>query len=380
MASHLVSQHQLSSYATPINGAAGDATVVLGNDNTTVTGYNSHDSDATIHVQDSTAAVFAATPAATQGRKWMTQDAGAVYLYLDTGSAWVEVNYLRNNTATFTVALISTTAIATPSALAATTFEAYASTVSGAVLMGFGTTGDVTLKNRAGTSVLYVGPNTTTVTMVGAVAVGGLITSSAVSGAVHKIVAAANGTYGTAEYLDWYRADGTTQRALIGFNSNNTQTFTFSTHEAGDTFQFLTDNATLALEINSTRIAFQTSLLSTTALATPSALAATQATYFASTVSGAVLMGFGTTNDVALKNRAGTTVLGVGPNTTAVTLAGTLAMGGVLTAGFGIAMGNSAISQLTGITFVGFGGGSGVVDVGIADSGGVGYRLLRVPN
>lgn len=102
MASHLVSQHQLSSYATPQNGDPGDATVVLGNDNTTVTGYNSHDADGTIHVQSTSAATFNATPAGTEGRKWMTQDAGAVYLYLDTGSAWVEVNYLRNTGGTVT--------------------------------------------------------------------------------------------------------------------------------------------------------------------------------------------------------------------------------------------------------------------------------------
>lgn len=102
MASHLVSQHQLSSYATPVNGGAGDATVVLGNDNATVTGYNGHDSDATIHVQDSSAAVFVATPAGTAGRKWMTNDTGGVYLYYDTGSVWVEVNYLRNTGGTVT--------------------------------------------------------------------------------------------------------------------------------------------------------------------------------------------------------------------------------------------------------------------------------------
>lgn len=91
-------------------------------------------------------------------------------------------------------------------------------------------------------------------------------------------------------------------------------------------------------------LSFTTLLASTTALATPSALAATAFNAFASTVSGATLMGFGTTNDVSLKNRAGTTVIGVGPNTTAVTLAGatTIAAGGLsMTAvsGNGIAIG-----------------------------------------
>ncbi len=102
MASHLIGTHQQTSFAAPVNGDAGDATVVLANDNATVTSYNAHDIDPTIHVQDSTAAVFAATPAGTAGRKWMTSDAGAVYLYYDTGSVWVEANYLRATTGTLT--------------------------------------------------------------------------------------------------------------------------------------------------------------------------------------------------------------------------------------------------------------------------------------
>ena len=76
---------------------------------------------------------------------------------------------------------------------------------------------------------------------------------------------------------------------------------------------------------------YTTSLKSTTALATPAALTATQATAFASTVSGAAIMGFGTTNDVSLMNRAGTVVLGVGPNTTAVNMVGTLSVAGLTT-------------------------------------------------
>lgn len=80
-----------------------------------------------------------------------------------------------------------------------------------------------------------------------------------------------------------------------------------------------------------TSVTYTTFLKSTTALATPSALSATQATAFASTVSGASIMGFGTTNDVSLMNRAGTVVLGVGPNTTAVNIPGTLAVTGAVT-------------------------------------------------
>ena len=80
-----------------------------------------------------------------------------------------------------------------------------------------------------------------------------------------------------------------------------------------------------------TSVTYTTKLASTTALATPSALAATAMNLFASTVSGGVLMGFGTTDDVALKNQAGTTVLGITANTTGVQLAGALAITGALT-------------------------------------------------
>ena len=86
-----------------------------------------------------------------------------------------------------------------------------------------------------------------------------------------------------------------------------------------------------------TALTYTTSLKSTTALATPGALSATQATAFASTVSGAAIMGFGTTNDVSLMNRAGTVVLGVGPNTTTVNMTGALSVAGLLTvSGFGV--------------------------------------------
>ena len=80
--------------------------------------------------------------------------------------------------ATFSTKVVSSTALATPSALAATALNAFASTVSGAVLMGYGTTGDVTLKNRAGTSVAYVGPNTTKFWCVGDLAIAGAFTGA----------------------------------------------------------------------------------------------------------------------------------------------------------------------------------------------------------
>ena len=85
---------------------------------------------------------------------------------------------------TYSTLASSVTALATPSALAATALNAFASTVSGATLMGFGTTGDVTLKNRAGTDVVVVTSNTTGVTMAGALAMTGAlsgVTTAAIS-------------------------------------------------------------------------------------------------------------------------------------------------------------------------------------------------------
>ena len=99
-----------------------------------------------------------------------------------------------------------------------------------------------------------------------------------------------------------------------------------------------TTSTTATLAVGNTTITgaatYTTSIKSTTALATPSALTATQATAFASTVSGAAIMGFGTTNDVSLMNRAGTVVLGIGPNTTTVNMTGLLSVTGFGTSSF----------------------------------------------
>ncbi len=94
----------------------------------------------------------------------------------------------------------STTAIATPGAYSATTFTGFASTVSGATLMGYGTTGDVTLKNRSGTDVLVVTSNTLNITLAGALAVAGIATFSvpfATSIAQKASVGTTPGTAGT---------------------------------------------------------------------------------------------------------------------------------------------------------------------------------------
>lgn len=73
-------------------------------------------------------------------------------------------------------ALTSADHVAVPSALAAVGLATFASNDPGAVLMGYGDVFDVTLMNRAGTPVLGIKPNTTTVSMVGLVTTGALAT------------------------------------------------------------------------------------------------------------------------------------------------------------------------------------------------------------
>lgn len=189
--------------------------------------------------------------------------------------------------------IIFTTAIATPTAFTATTFSAFASTVSGATVMGFGTTGDVTLKNRSGTDVFVVTSNSLNATLAGALAMTG---------------------------------------ALSGV----------------------------------TQATFSTKLVSSTALATPSALVATGFNAFASTVSGASIMGFGTTNDVTLMNQAGTPVLGIVANTTGVTFAGSLVQSVAQIASVGTTPGTPG----TDTTWLpGQGGNTTIVTTGVGGKG-----------
>lgn len=72
-------------------------------------------------------------------------------------------------------------------------------------------------------------------------------------------------------------------------------------------------------------VTFKVSLSSVTAIATPGAYAATTSSLFASTVSGAAIMGFGTTNDVSLLQKSGAVAAGVPTGTN----------GFVVTGGFG---------------------------------------------
>ena len=79
---------------------------------------------------------------------------------------------------TYSTALGSLTAYATPAAFTQTLSSQFASTVSGATLMGYGTTGDVTLKSRSGSDALYVVANSVNVRAKGS------LTSDAAAGGI----------------------------------------------------------------------------------------------------------------------------------------------------------------------------------------------------
>lgn len=109
MASSLIGQHQITTFTTPVNGTSPiDANQVRGNDNTIKTAYDAHDNSAILHFQDSTAA--ARPVAGTVGRKWLDNDTYRVYY--DDGANWQEIAYAALAGAAFTgpVTITSTTA------------------------------------------------------------------------------------------------------------------------------------------------------------------------------------------------------------------------------------------------------------------------------
>lgn len=80
----LISQYQQTAFVNPQNGQNGDATIVLSNDNATRGKHNSHDADATIHVQSSDLATR--PTAGVPQRVWWTTD--EFRLYFDFGGVW----------------------------------------------------------------------------------------------------------------------------------------------------------------------------------------------------------------------------------------------------------------------------------------------------
>ena len=70
-----------------------------------------------------------------------------------------------------------------------------------------------------------------------------------------SFIPGSSGTYGTANFMRWYRADGTTSRAIIGYGSGNDQRFFISTGESGGSLVFQTAADTTALTLDSSQVA-----------------------------------------------------------------------------------------------------------------------------
>jgi hypothetical protein len=90
MAAGEVGQNQLSAFTTPQNDANADADEVRGNDEALREAFNTHDNDPTIHFLSGATGDRPAFGNA--GTKFLDTTTGRIYL--DTGVAWDEINYV----------------------------------------------------------------------------------------------------------------------------------------------------------------------------------------------------------------------------------------------------------------------------------------------
>jgi hypothetical protein len=220
----LISQHQLSTFSSPVNGTSPiDANTVRGNDNTVKTAYNAHDADTTIHLQNG---LVASRPAAsTAGQMWLASDAGAVYAYLDTGSAWVEVNYLRSTGGT----------VSGPVTVSDTTDSS--SSTTGALIVSGGV--GIAKKLYVGTGLTVVsGTSSLQAVTATTLALSGLATIT-VTGQGLQLLTTSDVAAGGSIYMRWNDTNG--NGAFIGYVGTN-NTFQVQNLKAGPV-TFATNNA-----------------------------------------------------------------------------------------------------------------------------------------
>ena len=233
-------------------------------------------------------------------------------IVMPTGVPSTTTMALYNNSGTLTWNGI---ALATGASLSGTSGTVARFTSSNAV-------GDSILVESGGNLITLTGTmNATTAYQLNGTSIntGGTLTNVAYEDQANNFTNANGQTFGGGIGL----SGGSPSTHGINIPSAVPGTLTTNLHNNGSVLVW-TGGATFPGTVTVTALTYTTSVKSTTALATPGALSATQATAFASTVSGASLMGYGTTNDVSLMNRAGTVVLGVGPNTTTVNMTGLL--------------------------------------------------------
>lgn len=156
-----VSQYQQSTFTSPDDGQPRSADAIRANDEALRAKHNSHDADATIHVQSS---LLASRPAAgTAGRLWLTTDSGSRKLWYDTGSAWAVLDFAALDGADFTGdvsitgALSASASIGTAGALSVTG----TTTLSGAVTASSTINGQTISSAANLTGTLAVGTSAT---------------------------------------------------------------------------------------------------------------------------------------------------------------------------------------------------------------------------
>ena len=251
---------------------------------------------------------------------------------------------LTNNTLTAT-SLQLLTAISDETGTGALVFATSPTLVTPAL----GTPASCVATNLSGTAANLTAGNVTTnanltghVTSVGNAAVLGSFTSAQLSGALTDETGTGVAVFGTSPAITTALTTGSASFDLINTTATTVNFAKASTAlsigaSSGTTTinnaLTATGATTLSSTVTFTGSTFTLDQKSNTAFATPAALTATGRRSFASTVSGGVVMGFGTTNDVTLMNRAGTVCLGVGPNTTAINIPGALAVTGTLASG-----------------------------------------------
>ena len=87
----LIAQNQQTPFTSPSNGDSPiDADTVKGNDNSLVAKHNTHDADATVHVQ--TGLLASRPSASTPYAMYLDENKR---LYVDNGATWAEVPYAR---------------------------------------------------------------------------------------------------------------------------------------------------------------------------------------------------------------------------------------------------------------------------------------------
>lgn len=173
------------------------------------------------------------------------------------------------------------------------------------------------------------------------------------------LVAGVNSTFGSSKGIYWYRADGTTVRAQIGYPSNNDQTFAVGTQEAGGITSIRSGNAVAAINISATSAVTLTSTLGVAGLITGSAGLTLTGDLVMNTAFSRIIPGV---TGFAIKNNANTVANFIILDGGDVSIGGTLVVTSALTVGSITTAGNMTGALVSGTAGVRATGG--VLEVG----------------